>query len=147
MWGSVIPVKIKKRLKNAFNYRVVFMAFIWGGVLTGCAGSANTTGYMTNSDLLDLIQAEKPPVIVDVRSSWEYENGHIPGAVHISFWAAYFDADQISAPRSEPVVVYCEHGPRAGIGKFGLYMAGFQNVIYLQGHMAQWKHAGFVIEK
>ena len=110
------------------------LLFIWGFLMTGCAGSANTTGSMTNRELLDLIQASKAPVIVDVRSSWEYENGHVPGAVHIPFWTAYFDAEQISAARSEPVVVYCEHGPRAGLGKFGLYMAGFKNVIYLQGH-------------
>ncbi len=138
---------IIRSLRNVLIYCFVFAAFILGFFMTGCAGSANTTGYMTNRELLDLIQAEKAPVIVDVRSSWEYEKGHVPDVVHISFWAAYSDAEQISAKRSELVVVYCEHGPRAGIGKFGLSMAGFKNVIYLQGHMAQWKQAGFIIEK
>lgn len=39
------------------------------------------------TQLLELIKNRTAPVIVDVRSQWEYESGHIPGAQHIPFYA------------------------------------------------------------
>jgi len=139
----VILLKIIERLGDGFIYYFVFLVFF----MTGCAGSANKLGYITNKELSDLVKAENAPIVLDARSSWEYEKGHVPGAIHVPFWIAYFEAERISRVRSQPVVVYCEHGPRAGIAKFGLYLAGFENVIYLRGHMAQWKQAGFAIER
>jgi rhodanese-related sulfurtransferase len=42
----------------------------------------------------------------------------------------------------DPVVVYCAHGPRAGVARWALNMAGIPNVLYLKGHMTGWhKHA------
>lgn len=115
--------------------------------MIGCTSSVNSQGYIKNKELFHLIEQGKAPLIVDVRSAWEYEKGHVPGAIHIPFWSAYFRSEQLSTSSTEPIVVYCEHGPRAGIGKFGLYMAGFNNIVYLKGHMAQWRDAELIVEK
>ena len=32
------------------------------------------------------IAAGTAPVIVDVRSAAEYDDGHVPGAIHLPFW-------------------------------------------------------------
>ena len=47
----------------------------------------------------------------------------------------------VPTPPDEPVVVYCEHGPRAGLAKAALRAAGFREVLYLEGHMSGWKRA------
>lgn len=101
---------------------------------------------MTAAELNELIQSGRAPVIVDVRSSREYKAGHVPGAIHLPFWLAFARADEIDAPKDAPLVVYCAHGPRAGIGKAALLLEGFTQVRYLQGHMTGWYRAGLPIE-
>jgi rhodanese-related sulfurtransferase len=94
---------------------------------------------MTPDALLAAIQSGRAPVIVDVRTRWEYDRGHVPGAIHVPFYVLLVNRDEIPGPRDEPVVVYCEHGPRAGVAKLALRLAGFTDVRYLDGHMSGWK--------
>jgi hydroxyacylglutathione hydrolase len=96
---------------------------------------------ITATELLELIAAGKAPVIVDVRSVAEYKSGHVPGAIHISFWSAYWDSEKIPASGADPVVVYCASGPRAKVAGLALRWAGIPNVLYLKGHMTGWKGA------
>jgi rhodanese-related sulfurtransferase len=96
---------------------------------------------VTASDLLARILAGTAPTILDVRSSGEFTRGHVPGALHIPFWKLLSRA---SVPTSldDPLVVYCEHGPRARLAGAALRRRGFKRVFYLEGHMAQWRRAG-----
>jgi len=110
------------------------------------AASSEDSSHITAADLNELIKTGHTPVIVDVRSSHEYKAGHVPGAVHLPFWLAFARADEIDAPKDELVVVYCAHGPRAGIGKAALLLEGFTQVRYLQKHMTGWYKAGLPVE-
>ncbi len=108
-------------------------------LLSACASAEKT--YISQQQLLEAITAGNPPVIVDVRSQWEYDAGHVPGAIHVPFWWA-FSPKQLEQIRPEQeLVVYCAHGPRAGIAKFSLMLSGYDNIRYLQGHMTAWKEA------
>ena len=107
----------------------------------GCA-SASTLDRVTPDALLASIGAGTAPVIVDVRTRREYEAGHVPGAIHIPFYTLLVRQDDIPGPRERPVVVYCEHGPRAGVARFALRLTGFTDVRYLDGHMSGWKERG-----
>jgi len=109
------------------------------------AASSEPT-HITAAELNTLIKSGKAPLIVDVRSSWEYKAGHVPGAIHLPFWLAYARVDEINAPKDELVIVYCAYGPRAGIGKTALVREGFTQVRYLQGHMKEWNKAGLPVE-
>lgn len=97
---------------------------------------------MTPEQLLASIETRTAPVIVDVRSQSEYDSGHVPGAVHLPFYAILSRHEETSATPEDPIVVYCEHGPRAWIGKFALWTVGYQNIVYLDGHMSGWKQRG-----
>ena len=110
------------------------------------AASNEDSSHITAADVNELIKTGHTPVIVDVRSSREYKAGHVPGAVHLPFWLAFARTDEINAPKDELVVVYCAHGPRAGIGKAALLLEGFTQVRYLQGHMTGWYKAGLPVE-
>ena len=111
------------------------------------ADEAADRTHISAADLGQLIRQGTAPTIIDVRSSREYQAGHVPGAIHIPFWSALFRVNEISAPKDEPVVVYCAHGPRAGFGKFALLREGFTQVLYLDGHMSGWYKAGLPAEK
>ena len=106
--------------------------------MTACA-STPTPSRVAPDALLASIRAGTPPVIVDVRTQGEYDRSHVPGAIHIPFYALLAREDEIPGPRTEEVVVYCEHGPRAGVAKLALRLAGFTDVRYLDGHMSGWK--------
>jgi rhodanese-related sulfurtransferase len=118
---------------------------VWAGCATlACASGSET--HISGPELLARIDAGTAPPIIDVRTRGEYESGHVPGAIHVPFLATFTRGDEIEAPRDAPIVVYCEHGPRAGVGKLGLSSAGFERILYLEGHMSGWKKAGLPIE-
>jgi len=102
---------------------------------------------MQQDELLAQINKGHAPIIVDVRSTYEYQSGHVPGAVHIPFWTA-FTTDKLDGyDKNSVVVLYCAHGPRAGVVKLALSMSGFENINYLAGHMTAWNKAGLPVEK
>jgi rhodanese-related sulfurtransferase len=92
------------------------------------------------ADLLAQIDKGHAPTIVDVRSRDEYVAGHVPGAIHIPFWAIGSRASEIPSAMDRPLVVYCGHGPRAWMAGALLGLRGFRNLIYLEGHWARWQH-------
>lgn len=112
----------------------------------GCASAPGPT-HVGPDALLASIRAGEAPVVLDVRTRGEYERGHVPGAIHIPFLSVTGREDEIPGPRDEPVVVYCERGPRAGIARSALRWAGFTDVRYLEGHMKDWRQRGFPVER
>ena len=89
--------------------------------------------------LMQQIHAGTAPLIIDVRSKSEFDQGHVPGARHVPFWKMASQAQALSAFRNGPIVVYCGHGPRAYLAGAALRRRGFRNVTYLAGHMKTWK--------
>lgn len=112
----------------------------------GAGGCAGTASRVAPEALLSSIDAGTPPVIVDVRTRGEYEAGHVPGALHVPFYALLWSRDRLPASPEQapalPIVVYCQHGPRAGMAWAALRLAGYTNVRSLGGHMAGWIKAG-----
>ena len=118
----------------------VFGYMIWCLTLPGTV-AASEAGVISPRDLMAQIKAGKAPLILDVRSAGEYAAGHVPGARHFPFMSAYWNADELPVSGSDPVVVYCAHGPRASLAGFSLGLKGFKNVIYLKGDMVAWEEA------
>jgi len=107
--------------------------------LNGCSSKGKQN--IQPQHLLRLIELKQAPAIIDVRSESEYLEGHIPGAIHVPFWLAFSPSELESADPSGLLILYCQHGPRAGIAKLALSISGFENIIYLEGHMSAWEKA------
>ena len=73
----------------------------------------------------------------------------MPGAVHLPFYSLLSGASRLPRPaqEGEPIVVYCEHGPRAGIARAQLWLASDRPVLFLEGHMSAWKSDGLPVER
>ena len=97
--------------------------------------------------LLARIAAGAAPVILDVRSAREFADGHVPGAVHVPFWAVGTRIEAIAADKDEELVVYCGHGPRAMIAGRTLRRRGFTRLVFLDGHFSKWRSAGLREER
>ena len=93
------------------------------------------------------VAAGAAPCTVDVRSKAEFEQGHVPGAVHIPFWQMATRWRELAVARESAVVVYCGHGPRAYIAGSVLKRLGFTRVMYLAGHMKKWKALDLPLER
>ena len=100
---------------------------------------------ITRAELEARIEAGHPPAILDVRSTREFADGHIPGATHVPFWDVVAGAIVASTPDQE-IVVYCGHGPRAYLAGSALRRRGFKSVAYLTGHMKNWRSMKFPVE-
>ncbi len=111
-------------------------------LLVGCAE------HIGRTDLLSQINSGLPTAIVDVRSRGEFEASHVPGAVHIPFYALLGGEEDlpVATTEDEPLVVYCEHGPRAGIARAQLWFVTDRPIRFLEGHMTAWKEEGLLTE-
>jgi hydroxyacylglutathione hydrolase len=91
---------------------------------------------MQQKELLTRLGSKKPPVVVDVRTGFEYRNGHIPDAIHAPGWKLLLRIATLPQDRQTELVGTCEHGPRAEIAKRLLMAQGYTKVVLLDGHMA-----------
>lgn len=71
--------------------------------LTGCATSKAV--MISKSELAHLSKSDSPPTIVDVRSSEEYDAGHIPGAIHIPWWGVLTRHCNVPSAYEEPLII------------------------------------------
>ena len=98
-------------------------------------------------ELSQRINSNKAPIVVDVRTNFEFRKGHIPGAIHAPTWKIALRLDQIPSDKNAELVVTCELGPRAQIATMLLKAFGYRNVMLLAGQMAGWRQAGLPQEK
>lgn len=90
--------------------------------------------------------SSRPPVL-DVRSTFEYRSGHIPEAIHAPLISLLGKAAALTGDKRQLLVLVCEHGPRAQLGKALLKWSGYKNVELLDGHMASWRQSGCPMHK
>jgi sulfur-carrier protein adenylyltransferase/sulfurtransferase len=83
---------------------------------------------------------------VDVRERDEWEEGHIPGAVHIPRGSLEGRIENAVPDRSQPIVVYCAGGSRSAFAARTLEELGYENVASLAGGFTDWKRNGFPFE-
>lgn len=98
-----------------------------------------TAGEITQRELMQQLDRNAPPVIVDVRRPDEFATGHVPGARNIPHNEIAARLHELDGKQHEEVVVYCEGGRRAAIAQGILEHAGFTRVRHLQGDMQSWR--------
>jgi rhodanese-related sulfurtransferase len=89
---------------------------------------------------------EREPVIVDVREQEEWDEGHIPGAVHIPRGHLESRIERAAPDSSRPVLVYCSAGNRSAFAAKTLGELGYDEVTSLAGGFTDWKRSGFPVE-
>ncbi len=90
------------------------------------------------ADLAALIEADKAPLILDMRTQSEYDAGHVPGAVRFPHDQLESRIAELGEPRD--VVVYCRSGRRSGLIQPVLEKHGF-HVRQLDGSWLAWESA------
>ncbi len=86
--------------------------------------------------------ASDSPAIVDVREQEEWDEGHLPGAVHVPRGHLESRIEGAVPDRSQSVVVYCASGSRSAFAAKTLEELGYDNVASLAGGFTDWKRNG-----
>lgn len=87
----------------------------------------------------ELLADGKIRVVIDVRTSTEFNMGHYPGAINVPVNRIQ-DASMLHLAR-DGVLVYCNTGQRARYAAQKLRALGFQNVYYIAGTYHSLTHA------
>ena len=77
-----------------------------------------------------LLEGDDAPILLDVRELHEWQEGHIPGAVHIPRGFLESQAEQALPDHHRPVVVYCAGGSRSAFAAKTLGEMGYETVSY-----------------
>ncbi len=93
------------------------------------------------------LQASEPPLVIDVRELDEFEQGAIPGAIHIPRGRIESRIEGLVPNHETPIVVSCESGARSAFAARALGELGYTRVESLTGGFAGWKSGGHAVER
>jgi sulfur-carrier protein adenylyltransferase/sulfurtransferase len=98
-------------------------------------------------DVRDLMDHRNGEVIVDVREQQEFEESHLPGAVHVPRGHLEARIEGAAADKSSRVVLYCASGNRSALAaKTLMDELGYENVESMTGGITLWKDRGYEVE-
>jgi sulfur-carrier protein adenylyltransferase/sulfurtransferase len=97
---------------------------------------------ITPSDAAELLDGPGAPLLVDVRERDEWDEGHLPGAVHIPRGSLESRIERAAPERSTPILVYCTSGARSAFAAKTLEELGYGDVRNLAGGIVEWKRGG-----
>ena len=83
-------------------------------------------------------------VIVDVREPDEWDEGHIPGALHIPLGELSERLGEV--PGNTDLILVCRSGGRSAVATEFLLHNGFPRAANLAGGMLAWQEAGHPVE-
>lgn len=118
------------------------------------SGLSDVKSKVINLSVQEFSQLSDPPVLIDVRSQFEYVRGHAPGAFNISLpqillgkflgkflgkrnWLSPQWLSQL--PKERAIAVICLSAHRSPIAAKSLAEQGFEVVFNLTGGMLQWR--------
>jgi rhodanese-related sulfurtransferase len=84
-------------------------------------------------------------VIVDVREPYEWQEGHIPGAVHIPLGSLPRRLRELDPSRE--VIAVCRSGHRSITAAQMLHQGGFSQVSSMAGGMISWTRRGLPVHQ
>jgi rhodanese-related sulfurtransferase/glyoxylase-like metal-dependent hydrolase (beta-lactamase superfamily II) len=98
------------------------------------------------ADLHARAEADPSLQILDVRERDEWEDGHIPGSIHVPYHDLHEMPPELDAER--PVAVLCASGQRAAVAASMVARLGGENVVHVVGGgVGTWERAGHPIER
>src|SRR5881409_2239349 len=86
-------------------------------------------------------------VIVDVRDKDEWDEDHIPGAMHMSRGTIELDIEEKVPDPNAMIICHCGGGGRGALAAGSLQKMGYKNVRSMAGGFKAWKAIGLPATK
>jgi rhodanese-related sulfurtransferase len=95
---------------------------------------------ITVDRLKQQLATENPPLLLDVRETWEYETAHLPNSKLMPMnevpARAFTELDE-----DQPIAVLCHHGARSLSVASWLRQQGFEKAQSVAGGIDHWSRA------
>ena len=86
-------------------------------------------------------------VIIDVRDEDEWDEEHIPDAIHLSRGTIELEIEEKVSDPNAVIICHCGGGGRSALAVESLQKMGFKNVRSMAGGLKAWKAAGLPTTK
>ena len=111
-----------------------------------CDDARSRIRETTIDEIKERIASGEEVSLVDVREESEWEEGHLPGAVHLSKGIIERDIEEHFPDFGAEIVLYCGGGYRSALATDNVQKMGYSNVISMDGGYRGWTDAGFPVE-
>lgn len=101
----------------------------------------------TVADVAQMRERGENFTLVDVREDNEWNEGRLPGAVHLGKGIIERDIEKEIPDHASKIVLYCGGGYRSALAADNLQKMGYTNVISMDGGFKGWKSAGHPLER
>ena len=140
-------------LKRNKQFLIMIIALMLPLGCVGCApeGSSNsdsagdpvensaTYEQISGAQAKAIMDSESGYIILDVREQYEYDEGHIPGAILIPYGEIADRAEKELPDKDQLILVYCRSGRRSKIAAEELVKLGYTNVKEFGG-IIDWEY-------
>ncbi len=97
------------------------------------------------NELSQLLKESPAPLVIDVRETWEYAQGHVPGARLIPLGEFARRVGELDPAR--PIALICATGSRSQSAAALLGQKGFETVYNVSGGTYRWMQQGLPLER
>ena len=129
-----IYIIIKENKKGIVMKRIfLIISLVMLMMFAGCTDTKVTSqdpGYeqITAEAAKELMDTETDYVIIDARTTEEFEEGHIPGAILLPDYDVREKAEELLTDKDQLILVYCRSGNRSKVASNDLVELGYTNV-------------------
>jgi rhodanese-related sulfurtransferase len=86
-------------------------------------------------------------ILIDTREEDEFNDGHLPGAIHLSKGIIERDIEEVVSDYDKEIILYCGGGYRSALAGDNLKKMGYTNVKSQAGGWREWNELGLEIVK
>jgi rhodanese-related sulfurtransferase len=127
-----------KQLK-VFHTVVLIM---WTLTVTQHSTAQDTSGKAIEPAVFEQKMKKRKTLVLDVRTSAEYNEGHIPGSINVDLLDSTLFTNWIKGQgKKTRYLLYCRSGKRSGKALVMMQQAGYTKLCHLNGGITAWKGA------
>ena len=82
-------------------------------------------------------------IIIDVRTTDEFNNSHLASAINIDYYSPDFKSNVSALDKNKQYLVYCRTGVRSAAATQIMLDLGFKDVLNMNGGITQWQKDGY----
>ncbi|WP_198439884.1 rhodanese-like domain-containing protein [Pareuzebyella sediminis] len=117
----------------------IIVLFVLTLIVASCNSQQKGDIKVISIETLKADAIGKDVQLIDVRTSKEYEAGHIDDAVNIDFLDTENFAKEVNKlDKTEPIYIYCQMGGRSGKASQKLRELGFTTIFDYSGGYGEW---------
>ncbi len=98
--------------------------------------------HVNAAEAAAILQKYPAVKVLDVRTGFEYQRGHLPDATNINYYSFTFKDQLDKLDKNVTWLVHCRTGVRSGKTLPIMKSLGFESIVHLDGGIVTWTDDG-----